>query len=91
MEENEKASATIEMDKELLLIFKSVCVLKEVTMSSQVEAMIRDWVARNSDAEPGSGMAGTKNSESLFAQEPGKKSPGTDELSDEIEKQSEGN
>ena len=93
MEEMEKASTTVEIDKEILLKFKSICVLKEVTMSDEIEEMVRDWVARNEGAEPAapepSGET-EQGDESLPAQEPKKKVPDTDELSDEIEERVEG-
>ena len=49
--ENEKASTTVEIDKALFLKFKSLCVLKETTMSEQIEHMVREWV--NQNEEPG--------------------------------------
>jgi hypothetical protein len=40
----EKLTTTIEVDKELFLRFKALCVLKEEKMSSVIEDMIRKWV-----------------------------------------------
>jgi hypothetical protein len=40
----EKLTTTIEVDKELFLKFKALCVLKESKMSSVIEEMIRGWV-----------------------------------------------
>ncbi len=93
MEEREKASTTVEIDKEILLKFKSICVLKEVTMSDEIEDMVRDWVSRNEGAEPAApepGGEAAQGDESLMAQEPRKKASETDEISDEIENQVEG-
>ncbi len=92
MEEREKASTTVEIDKELLLKFKSLCVLKEVTMSDEIEEMVRDWVARNEGAKPAAPEPGgetAQGDESPPAQKPKKKAPDIEELSDEIEEQVE--
>jgi hypothetical protein len=40
----EKLTTTIEVDKELFLKFKALCVLKESKMSSVIEDMIKGWV-----------------------------------------------
>jgi hypothetical protein len=40
----EKLTTTIEVDKDLFLKFKALCVLKEAKMSSIIEEMIRKWV-----------------------------------------------
>jgi Ribonuclease G/E len=40
----EKLTTTIEVDKELFLKFKALCVLKEDKMSSVIENMIKSWV-----------------------------------------------
>ncbi len=40
----EKLTTTIEVDKELFLKFKALCVLKESKMSSIIEDMIKGWV-----------------------------------------------
>jgi len=58
MEEGPKASVSVDVDKQLLLKFKSMCVLKEVTMSEEIEKMIKEWVEKN------------KNSMSIQSQEP---------------------
>lgn len=52
MEESEKASTTVEIDKELLLKFKSICVLNELTMSEVIEEMVRGWVSKNEGKKP---------------------------------------
>ena len=41
---SEKLTTTIEVDKELFLKFKALCVLKEEKMSSVIENMIKGWV-----------------------------------------------
>ena len=41
---SEKLTTTIEVDKELFLKFKALCVLKEDKMSGVIEDMIRSWV-----------------------------------------------
>jgi hypothetical protein len=41
---SEKLTTTIEVDKELFLKFKALCVLKEDKMSGVIEEMIRGWV-----------------------------------------------
>jgi hypothetical protein len=84
MEEREKASTTVEIDKELLLKFKSICVLREVTMSDEIEEMVREWVARNEGAGPAAPETAGEPSH-----EPRKKSSGAEEISDEMEKQVE--
>jgi hypothetical protein len=45
---SEKLTTTIEVDKELFLRFKALCVLKEFKMSSIIEDMIRQWVDASS-------------------------------------------
>ncbi len=40
----EKTTTTIEIDKELFLKFKSLCVLRELKISGEIEKMIREWV-----------------------------------------------
>ncbi len=42
-----KASISVDIDKEILLKFKSLCILKETTMSEEIEKMVREWVADN--------------------------------------------
>lgn len=97
MEGNERASTTVEIDKELLLIFKSICVLKELTMSEVIEEMIRDWVVKNKDAgESGQQAEGSAEQQaSPEAPETEENAPGNPEepeegLNDDVEKQTEG-
>jgi hypothetical protein len=81
--EREKASTTVEVDKELLLKFKSMCVLNELTMSEVIEETIREWVKKNRGRKhsPGPEPAG---------EAPQEGGPGdSEELSDEIEEQVE--
>lgn len=81
--ERERASTTVEIDKELLLKFKSICVLNELTMSEVIEEMIRDWVSKNEGRKHSHRPEPAEES----SQEAG---PGDDEeLSDEIEEQVE--
>jgi len=40
----EKTTTTIEIDKELFLKFKALCVLRELKISGEIEGMIRGWV-----------------------------------------------
>lgn len=47
---SEKLTTTIEVDKELFLKFKALCVLKEFKMSSIIEDMIRTWVDDSSQS-----------------------------------------
>ena len=44
---SETTVTTIEVEKELFLKFKALCVLKELKMSAQIEKMIRQWVDEN--------------------------------------------
>lgn len=37
-------TTTIEIEKELFLKFKALCVLKELKISAEIERMIRKWV-----------------------------------------------
>ncbi|MGC9310496.1 MAG: hypothetical protein ACP5E4_02100 [Candidatus Aenigmatarchaeota archaeon] len=46
----EKLTTTIEVDKDLFLKFKALCVLKEIKMSSIIEEMIRQWVDDSSQS-----------------------------------------
>ena len=41
----EKTTTTIEIDKELFLKFKALCVLRELKISGEIEKMIRGWVS----------------------------------------------
>lgn len=76
MDEKPLASLSVEIDKELLLKFKSLCVLKEHTMSEEIEKMISDWVSINQS--PGSAA-----SEKAPAEED---EDVTDDIEDEAEK-----
>ena len=40
----ETITTTIEVNKELFLRFKALCVLKELKLSGEIEKMIRKWV-----------------------------------------------
>ena len=40
----EKTTTTIEIDKELFLKFKALCVLRELKISGEIEKMINQWV-----------------------------------------------
>ncbi len=42
-----KTSVSVDIDKQLLLKFKSICILKETTMSEEVEKMVREWVQKS--------------------------------------------
>jgi hypothetical protein len=44
----EKITTTIEVDKELFLKFKSLCVLKQLKMSGVIEESIKNWVEKES-------------------------------------------
>jgi len=37
-------TTTIEVEKELFLKFKALCVLKELKISGEIEKLIRGWV-----------------------------------------------
>ncbi len=43
-DEPDTITTTIEIDKELFLKFKALCVLKELKISGEIEKMIRKWV-----------------------------------------------
>ena len=77
MEEREKATLSVEIDKELLLRFKSMCVLRERTMSEEIEHMLRDWVELNQNPDQ-------KTPVSLKPQQKTPEPEG-DDLSDKIE------
>lgn len=81
MDEKPLASLSVEIDKELLLKFKSLCVLKEHTMSEEIEKMISDWVSINQ--EPGSPAEGKAPEEAT------KPSAEGSDISDEIEDSAE--
>jgi len=40
----EKTTTTIEIDKELFLKFKALCVLRELKISGEIEKLINSWV-----------------------------------------------
>ncbi len=44
----EKITTTIEVDKELFLKFKSLCVLKQLKMSDVIEESLKNWVEKES-------------------------------------------
>ncbi len=44
----EKITTTIEVDKELFLKFKSLCVLKQLKMSDVIEESLKSWVEKES-------------------------------------------
>ena len=77
MDEKERSTLSVEVDKELLLKFKSMCVLREHTMSEEIEKMISDWVQLNENPD-------TKGPRKA-SQKP---QPGGD-ISDELESASE--
>jgi hypothetical protein len=94
MEEREKASTTVEIDKELLLKFKSICVLNELTMSEVIEEMVGDWVSKNEGKrlpkpEPESKPeheAGTGPEKAGGAPPEPKKEELSDEMEEQVEK-----
>ena len=49
MAEEETLTTTIEVNKDLFLKFKAFCVLKETTLSGEIEKMIRKWVDTNAE------------------------------------------
>lgn len=97
----EKTTTTIEVDKELFLKFKALCVLRELKISSEIEKMIREWVGKN-----GTGIAATNPNQKKLVETPNppKKAPKeapaeekqieaqmlTDKSLEEAEKQAEG-
>jgi len=80
MEEKEKSSLSVDIDKELVLKFKSMCVLREHTMSEEIEKMISDWVELNK-GEPRSPESGTPK--------PTEHPPESGDISDRLEEQAE--
>jgi len=42
--EPETITTTIEVNKDIFLKFKALCVLREVTISSMIEKMIKRWI-----------------------------------------------
>jgi hypothetical protein len=76
-----KSSVSVDIDKQLLLKFKSICVLKELTMSGEIEKMVRQWVSEHDgSAAPG---------EEPPPEPLGGGTSGQEELSDNIEEQVE--
>ena len=51
----ETITTTIEIDKELFLKFKALCVLKEETLSGEIEKLIKKRVDQLSGTLPGKG------------------------------------
>ena len=86
MEEKEKSSLSVDIDKELLLKFKSMCVLREHTMSEEIEKMIADWVELNR-GEPISPESGTPKPDAQPKQ--AEQPPESEDLSDRLEEQAE--
>jgi len=43
-EDTEKMTTTIEVDKDIFLKFKALCVLNETTLSNEIERLIRKRV-----------------------------------------------
>lgn len=50
MAEEETITTTIEVNKEIFLKFKAICVLKELKLSGEIEKMIKGWVDDNEGA-----------------------------------------
>jgi hypothetical protein len=98
--EEEKASLSVEIDKDVLLKFKSMCVLREHTMAEEIEKMISDWVSLNESPGQASPNTADKNPEDTTkgtgkpAGQPPKEetsgeASGGEDLSDELEEQAE--
>ena len=49
----ETITTTIEIDKELFLKFKALCVLNESTLSGEIERLIKKHVDKLSETLPG--------------------------------------
>ena len=62
-----KASVSVDIDKQLLLKFKSMCVLKETTMSEEIEKLVRDWVAKDGNTQM---LQGSQQAQPAAAQNP---------------------
>ncbi len=43
----ERITTTIAVDRDLFLRFKAQCVMKEATVSGEVERMMKEWVGRD--------------------------------------------
>ena len=82
--EKEKATTTVEIDKDLFLRFKSLCVLKETTMSEEIEKLVGDWVDKNKNTAPKSSTG------SVPTETESGKSSGSNDVEDDLEKQTEG-
>jgi hypothetical protein len=78
-----KTSVSVDVDKQLLLKFKSLCVLKEVTMSEEIEKMVREWVQNNE------GVQNTPPTATASTETPVEQPESSTEISDEIEDQVE--
>ena len=90
MEEKQKSSLSVDIDKEILLKFKSMCVLREHTMSEEIEKMISDWVELNKGEPASPGRASTsKPAEQTAVPKSGNQSSDTTDLSDSLEEQAE--
>ena len=87
MEEKEKSSLSVDIDKDILLKFKSMCVLREHTMSEEIEKMISDWVELNKGEPASPGRAKPTENDDV-PNDAGQPSDTTD-LSDKLEEQAE--
>jgi hypothetical protein len=85
--DEEKASLSVEIDKEILLKFKSMCVLREHTMAEEIEKMISDWVSLNQN--PDQAAPKPKPAEQPPKEEPSTEASGEEDLTDELEEQAE--
>jgi len=87
MEEKQKSSLSVDIDKEILLKFKSMCVLREHTMSEEIEKMISDWVELNK-GEPRPTDSGAPKAEQETSK-PAEQPTESGDLSDSLEEQAE--
>ena len=90
----EKASLSVEIDKETLLKFKSMCVLREHTMAEEIEKMISDWVSLNQNPDQASPKPKpAEQTEQKPAGKPeeaaGGEASGEEDLTDDLEEQAE--
>jgi hypothetical protein len=92
--ESGKTTTTIEIDKELFLKFKALCVLRELKISGEIEKMIRSWVD-----ERGTDVAAAKPGQKKLSNPPkvpARQAPSkgtqalTEESLDSAEKEAEG-
>jgi hypothetical protein len=90
MDEKERSSLSVDIDKELLLKFKSMCVLREHTMSEEIEKMISDWVELNK-GEPIRARSSAHKPDKQAQAKPAEQSPEAEDLSDSLEEQAEQN